>query len=304
MDLTKILEKLGVQALDESAKADVTKFITEMIDLKSKERAKELSEEVLAEEKTKLVEDFEAKFADYKEEVLSKWSDFVDGVIEEEVKIPENVLEFAKYGEQYKPIMDKIRMSLAIDEGTVDSEAKKLLGEAKAEIEKLRTKVNSLMKENMEIKEDAKSMAVHIHLRKKCDGLTEAQKKTVMDMLGDLTSVAQINEKFDFVVENFLLIEKKGKKKKDDDDDDEKGCDSDNDADDEPNGDEDKKGFDVDKKGTDGDDMEKSSKEAKKDKKGQKAKESGKGLSESADLPSNWDKLMENYAATAKKVAL
>lgn len=290
--LTKVFEKLGVEALDESAKTEVSKFISEMVELKAKERAKEISEEVLVEEKAKLVEDFESKFSEYKEEVLSKWSDFVDGVIEEQVQLPQNVIDFAAIGEKYAPIMEKIRMDLAVDEGTVSAEANAIITESKKEIEKLRAQVNGLIKENMEIKEDAKAMAVHIHLRKKCDGLTEAQKKTVMDMLGDLTDVKQINDKFDFVVENFLLIEKKKKEKEEKDDDEEEDkedCDCDKDKKEDSDSDSDKPDFL--KKDKD--------KDEKKDKK--KKKDSDKGLSESADLPSNWELQLEGYAATAKK---
>ena len=93
MDLTKVFEILKVEALDESAKAEVEKFITDLVDIKAKDKALEISEAVLAEAREELTEEFEQKFEDYKEETLSKWSDFVDSVIAEELQIPEEIKE-------------------------------------------------------------------------------------------------------------------------------------------------------------------------------------------------------------------
>lgn len=222
MDLTKVFEILKVEALDESAKAEVEKFITDLVDIKAKDKALEISEAVLAEAREELTEEFEQKFEDYKEETLSKWSDFVDSVIAEELQIPEEVKQYAKYGEQFKPILDQIRTQLGINEGTLDETAKDLLKEAKSEIESLRSEYNSLMKEAMELREDAKEMAAHIYLRKKCDGLTEAQKTKVMAIIGDITDVKQINEKFELVLEHVLDEKKKHKKEEEEEELDEK----------------------------------------------------------------------------------
>jgi hypothetical protein len=222
MDLTKVFEILKVEALDESAKAEVEKFITDLVDIKAKDKALEISEAVLAEAREELTEEFEQKFEDYKEETLSKWSDFVDSVIAEELQIPEEIKQYAKYGEQFKPILDQIRTQLGINEGTLDDTAKDLLKEAKSEIESLRSEYNGLMKEAMELREDAKEMAAHIYLRKKCDGLTEAQKTKVMAIMGDITDVKQINEKFELVLEHVLDEKKKHKKEEEEEELDEK----------------------------------------------------------------------------------
>ena len=78
------------------------------------------------------------------------------------------------------------------------------------------------MKEAMELREDAKEMAAHIYLRKKCDGLTEAQKTKVMAIMGDITDVKQINEKFELVLEHVLDEKKKHKKEEEEEELDEK----------------------------------------------------------------------------------
>lgn len=275
-EFDKVFEILKADKLDESSRAEVTKFITDVVELKAKERASELSESVIAEEKERLAEEYEAKFGDYKEDVFGKWSEFTDAVIAEEVQIPDNVKEFAALGETYKPLLEAIRTQLAVSEGSVDAEAKELLFEAKDEIQSLRSEINKLMSENIELKDDAKSMAIHIYLRKKCDGLTEAQRAKVMTLLEDVTDVKQINEKFDFIVEN-MLSEKKKKKEEEDDDD--------------------KEEDDDDKEDDDKEDKKKGKKDKKKDKDGKGNLEVDKDkLSES----SSWDKLMEQYRNTLK----
>ena len=230
-EMTKIFEILKVEQLDESAREDVAKYLSEVVELKAKERAVELSEGVLAEEKERLTEEYAAKFEEYKDDISDKWSGFVEKVIEEEVQIPDSVKQFAALGETYQPLLEAIRTQLAVSEGSVDEEAKALLREAKEEIVSLRSDVNRLMSENMTLTEDAKAMATHIYLRKKCDGLTEAQKTTVMTMLSDLTDVKAINEKFEFVLENILNEKKKGKKKDEEDEDDDDWDDDENDED-------------------------------------------------------------------------
>ena len=273
-EMTKIFEILKVDQLDESAREDVAKYFGEVVELKAKERAVELSEGVLAEEKERLTEEFAAKFEEYKDDISDKWSGFVEKVIEEEVQIPDSIKEFAALGETYQPLLEAIRTQLAVSEGSVDEEAKALLREAKEEIVSLRSDVNRLMSENMTLTEDAKAMATHIYLRKKCDGLTEAQKTTVMTMLSDLTDVKAINEKFEFVLENILNEKKKAKKEEDD---------------------EDKE--DEDKEDCDDEDCEyKPKKKGKKDK-----DKEGKGkvevVKESSDA---WKRLLESYKNTMK----
>ena len=268
-DFDKIFEILKVDALDESSKELVAKYITDVVDLKAKEKSLSISESVIAEEKERLSEEYEMKFNDYKEDIFSKWSDFTDKVIAEEVKIPSHVLEWAKVGEQYAPLLEAIRTQLAISEGSVDEEAKALLSEAKDEIISLREKLNKLMSENVTLQEDAKSMAVHIYLRKKCDGLTEAQRTKVMSLLEDESDVQKINEKFELVLEH-ILNEKKSHKEPDGDE-----CDLEDDDK------KDKKKKDKKKKDDDDDD-----------------KKNGKGKEEVVEESTEWNKLLENLKVT------
>jgi hypothetical protein len=198
--LDEVLKVLGVEKLDEAQQTAITEKIETMVEMKARERADEL----LKEEKEALVEEYELKFEDYKKDITSKFSDFVDSVLDEELEIPEKVLEYAKKGELYSELIEQFKIKLAIDEGLLDNEVKGLLKEAKEEILKLKGDVNKLMAKEMELKEDAKTMAAQLYLRKKCDGLLESQKNKVYSLLGDITDKTEIDKKFKYVTENIL----------------------------------------------------------------------------------------------------
>jgi len=215
---------LGIQKLDEAAQKEIKEKLTLVIEVK----AKELSAEVLVEEKKKLVEDYEEKFDEYKDEITSKFSDFVDSIFEEELTIPEKVLEFASKGELYHDLIEQFKVRLSVDEGLLDEEVKSLLKEAKEEIIKLRTDMNKTIDENLTIKSDASEMAAQLYLFEKCEGLTNKQKKKVFTILEGIRDKDEIDKKFTIVLEqdddddddDDEKKKKKNPKKKNDDDDD------------------------------------------------------------------------------------
>lgn len=212
MDLEKILQMLGIDKLDESQKTEVQKKLENIIELKVEESTKEK----LAEEQEKLVEEFEKKFEEYKEDITNKFSNFVDSVLDEELNIPEKVMEFARKGELYEDVIEQLKVRLAIDEGLLDEEVKGLLREAREEIQSLRDDVNSLTESKFELEDDAKKMAASLYLREKCEGLTEAKKKRVISLLEDVTDKEKIDEKFDVIVETLKIEEEDEDKDKED----------------------------------------------------------------------------------------
>jgi len=207
MDLSKIYESLGIEKLDEDKQSEIKQYLDETVELK----AKELAEEKLEEEKNSLVEQYEEKFEEYKEDMTSKFSDFVDEIMENELQIPDKVKKYAKLGEKYEPVLEQMKTMLGIDEGAIDDQARSLLKEAREELESYKDKANELKSEVMELKEDAQEMASHIYLRKKCDGLTEAKKERVLRLLEDVKSKDEIDRKFKIVAEDYKdekLVEK------------------------------------------------------------------------------------------------
>jgi len=198
MDLTKILELLGADKLDEAVQADLTEKLNTVIDVK----AKELLESKLEEAKEQLVEEYELKFDEYKNDMTGKFSNFVDGVFEEELKIPEEVLEYAKKGELYHDLIEQFKVRLSVDQGLLDEEVKSLLKEAKEEIVGLRKQMDKTIQENLELKGDAQEMAAELYLHKKCQGLTESQKAQIFDILSGVTDKAEIDRKFQVIADS------------------------------------------------------------------------------------------------------
>lgn len=223
MDLAKILELLGANKLEENTQGDLKEKLETIIEVE----AKKLSDASLTEAKEILVEDYEKKFDEYKEDITSKFSNFVDGVFEEELTIPEKVLEYAKKGELYNDLIEQFKIRLGVDQGLLDEEIKSLLKEAKDEIIKLRTAQDKSIAENLEVKQDAQELAATVYLYQKCQGLTESQRKQVFDIIGDATDRLEIDRKFKVIAESERFdpvnvgddeiedVEKKNKKKAD-----------------------------------------------------------------------------------------
>lgn len=199
MDLQKIYESLQLEKLEEEKQTEIKQYLDEAVDLK----AKELLEEKLTEEKEKLVEHYETKFETYKEDITSKFSNFVDDILEQELQIPDKIKEYAKIGERYQPIMEKLKIMMGIDEGQFDDEAKDIIREARDEIQKLKDKSNKLISEKMDLEKDAKEMAAHIYLVKKCDGLTESKKSKVVKLLEGIKDKDEIDRKFKIITESY-----------------------------------------------------------------------------------------------------
>ncbi len=203
MNIEEILKFLSVEKLDESQQNLLKEKIDTLIDVKARERADVL----LTEEKQTLIKEFEDKFEDYKSDITSKFSNFVDSILDEELKIPEKILKYASKGELYDELIEQFKIKLAIDDGVLDKEVKSLLGEAKDEILNLKNEINKLTAEKMTLESDAKEMAVNIYLRKKCEGLTESSRTKVLTMLGDVKDKAEIDRKYSYIVESILCEE-------------------------------------------------------------------------------------------------
>ena len=217
--MEKLLELLGVQKLEEGEQEVIKEKLQTLIEVK----AKELSESKLEEEKNKLIEAYEEKFDAYKEDITGKFSNFVDEILEQELQIPEKVLEYARKGELYADLIEQFKVRLGVDEGLLDEEVKALLKEAREEIVKLRDELNESISDKLQTKQDATELAAEVYLHRKTKGLTESQKEHVIEMLDGVTDREEIDKKFDIIVEayNGNGNGKNGDDDDDDDDDDE-----------------------------------------------------------------------------------
>jgi hypothetical protein len=200
--MEKLLEMLGIQKLDEKEQEAIKDKVQTLIDIK----AKELSGVKLQEEKDALVNVYEAKFEEYKEDITGKFSNFVDEILENELVIPEKILEYARKGELYSDLIEQFKVRLGIDEGLLDDEVKSLLKEAKEEIVSLRNKLDDTIADTLETKSDAQELAAELYVRRKADGLTEDQKKHIFDILEGTKDRAEIDKKFALIVESFSAV--------------------------------------------------------------------------------------------------
>jgi hypothetical protein len=196
--MDKILELLGANKLNEDTQNDLKEKLQTIVEVE----AKKLSDSNLTEEKQVLVEDYEKKFDEYKEDITQKFSNFVDNVLEKELIIPEKIMEYAKKGELYHDLIEQFKVRLSVDQGLLDEEVKSLLKEAKDEIIKLRKQTDSNIAENLELQKDAQEMAAALYLHDKCRGLTESQKEHMFSILSGLTDREEIDRKFEVIKES------------------------------------------------------------------------------------------------------
>ena len=196
--MDKILELLGANKLNEDTQADLKEKLQTIVEVE----AKKLSNAQLNEAKQQLVEDYEHKFEEYKEDITQKFSNFVDNVLEKELVIPERILEFARKGELYHDLIEQFKVRLSVDQGLLDEEVKSLLKEAKDEIVRLRKDMDTHISENLELQKDAQEMAAALYLHDKCKGLTESQKDHMFSILSGIIDKTEIDRKFEIVKES------------------------------------------------------------------------------------------------------
>ena len=200
MEIKDILALLNTELLTEDQQKEIQQSIEDLVDLKVQDK---LNEKIDKEKET-LVELYEEKFEEYKQDITSKFSDFVDTILEEEMVIPEKIKDFAHKGELYSDLVEEFKVRIGIDEGIIQEEVKALLQEARDEILKLRDELNTAISENLETKSDAKELAADLYKRDKCDGLTETQRKSTMRLLEGVTDPKDIDRKFAVILKHYL----------------------------------------------------------------------------------------------------
>jgi len=193
--MDRILEMLGIKKLDESDQEKLKTELEAIIESKATEKSKEMEDDI----KEKVVEEMETKFDNYKEDITAKFSNFLDDLLAEELVLPENILEYARLGEEYQPLIENFKTKLAIDEGILDNEVKGILKEAKNEIVELTSKNDEMVSENLDNKSKLEKVMTENYLLKKCDGLTPKQKEKVFNIL-EGASKEDIDKKFDILV--------------------------------------------------------------------------------------------------------
>jgi hypothetical protein len=225
--MENILKMLGIDKLDESAQTELKEKLENIIDLKVTEKVKEKEDQF----KSTLTDEYAEKFEQYKNDITEKFSNFLDTVLDEEMQIPENIVEYARKGELYEEVIETFKAKIGIDEGVLDEEIQSVLKESKDKLQEQKDEINKLVKELMETKDDAKELAANLYIREKCEGLDLKKQEKVISLLEGVYDKEKIDKKFDIILSTLTEEkekdddedededEKKKKKKKDDDDD-------------------------------------------------------------------------------------
>jgi hypothetical protein len=221
--MENILKLLGVDKLEESDQTAITQKFNDLVDLKVKEKVNEQLES----EKASLLEYYEGKFETYKEEITDKFSSFLDNILEEELQIPEKIQEFARKGELYHDLIEEMKLRIAIDEDTLDEEARNLLSEAKEELVNLKNQYNELFEKYTEVSVDAKEFAADLYKHDISEGLPVDEKESILALLEGISDKEEIDRKFALLVESGVHKKKKKEKEEEhdeDEDEDDKKC--------------------------------------------------------------------------------
>lgn len=201
MDFTEILKLLGVEKLDESQQEDIKQKLADIVDVQVAEKVSEQVDEA----KTQLIEEYEEKFEDYKQTIVTNFSNFVDQVLEDELTIPENIMEFARLGELYADLINEFKVRIGIDEGVLDEEAKALLKEARNEIVRLQDELNEATARELEATGDAQVLALEGYKLEKCMSVPTSERDKVKSLLEGAKTRTEIDRKFKFLVENNMF---------------------------------------------------------------------------------------------------
>lgn len=159
--------------------------------------AKEVSDKV-AEIKTQLDEEYAEKIQSLEENVVDKLDKFLD--LEISSKISDELLESVAINEAYAPIVNGIRDLFENKFVAIDAEGTKIVAEAKAEAETLKTKLNESMADKIELVKKVESLQTGLLIATKSEGLTESQKNRVTVML-EGKSFEEVAAKIDTVID-------------------------------------------------------------------------------------------------------
>lgn len=209
LKLEELLKLLGIDKLDEADQTAVQEKLNVVLETSINEKVDEKVGSLIESEKEKLVEDYEVKFEEFKDNLTAKFSNFVDEILESEMVIPDEFLEAARIGKTYGPLVEQIKLHVAVDAGVIDEEAKALLREAKEKLLEQKDEINELTEQKLELELDAQKLAAAVYIREKCDGLTENQKLRVISILEGAFDKEEIDRKFDIVVETLNVTDGK-----------------------------------------------------------------------------------------------
>ena len=202
-----ILAMLNLGNLNEEAINALSEKINSIIDLKVHEKVQEKETQI----KEEILELYEDKFETYKEEITEKFSNFVDEVLNEELVIPEHILEYAKKGELYFDLIEQFKTRFIIDEGHISDEVKSLLKEARDEIMSLKSKLNETISESLDNEAELNQLKIKNFIMEKTESLPYDKAVTIREMFEDEKNFDRVYSKIDSLIETIIPNKENGK---------------------------------------------------------------------------------------------
>lgn len=137
-------------------------------------------DEDLANEKATLIESYDGKLANLEQKLVSR----LDAFHEHEVKnlISDETIEKIAINETYAPIVEKMRKVFAEHFIAIDTDGTAQLTEAQKSIKTLEKQVSELISEKIVLEEKMDKTASFLMISEKTQGLTESNKKRVINM--------------------------------------------------------------------------------------------------------------------------
>lgn len=135
-----------------------------------------------------------------REELEEDLSNFLDLYIEKIV--PTTEIKKAVENTNAKRIVESIKQLVSIDEDYINDNIKEALKDGKQKMDTLHSKLNTTLKENIDLKRSLSKLKTKIVLERKTEDMPVAKKSFINKFLGD-RSPEYIEENFNYVVEMF-----------------------------------------------------------------------------------------------------
>ena len=160
--------------------AAASEEIKNKYDLISEEFINARVEKLMTEEKKKLITEYDEKLV----LVENKVNHTIDQFVEQEIlpQLDNDKLGKIAINESLMPIVTGIKKIFEEHGVVINDQAKSILTEARNEIERLATEVNTLMKEKMVLNEKLEAVAKHLLIQEKTEGMTASKRKQVTSL--------------------------------------------------------------------------------------------------------------------------
>jgi hypothetical protein len=137
---------------------------------------------------------------EFQDRLVEEISNYLDLYLEKTVPAK----QIAEAVENVKAVntIKQIRQLVGINEEFIDSEVKEALVDGKKTIDSLKNELNSVIKENVELKHKANKAEAHIILEQKTADMPSAKKAFINKLLAN-KAPEYIEENFSYVVEMF-----------------------------------------------------------------------------------------------------